>query len=322
MQSLGAFRAWAYTPRAKRDHERALLKKGARGGVFVGRNTSCIGRCGATSSTCFDVMLQWGVKMIRSRLMSKSARRYGFAVLFLMSMSGWLEAVDRVLVVTATAGFRHDSIPTAEGVIAGIAARTRWFEPVYARTEEEAAAALAPERLREMRAVMFVNTTGEIAVAGRPHLLQWIEEGGSFMGVHSASDTWHESPEFIALVGGEFDTHPDQRMATVFVEDTQHTATAPLDSPKQLFEEYYLFRNFDPARVRLLLALHANPENDSPGLFPLAWTRQQGSGRVFYTALGHRIDVWTSDWFQQHLTGAIAWSLRRDELPRRRPAKR
>ncbi len=69
----------------------------------------------------------------------------------------------------------------------------------------------------------------------------------------------------------------------------------------------------------MLLSLRSSPEDGQPGFFPLAWTRTYGSGRVLYTALGHRRDVWT-EWFQQHLTGAIAWGLRRDQIPRRRAA--
>jgi hypothetical protein len=247
---------------------------------------------------------------------------YIVALLMVLAITDSLAAADRVVVVTATAGFRHDSIETAEGVIAEIAARTRWFDPTFARTEEEMAAELTADRLRDVKVVMFVNTTGELPLPSRAELFRWIEEGGSFIGVHSASDTWHASPEYISILGGEFETHPDQTIGEVFVDDREHPATAPLDSPLAIFEEFYLFRNFDPQRVRLLLSLRAHPESGVPGSFPMAWTRAHGAGRVFYTALGHRIDVWTSEWFRQHLTGAIAWGLRRDELPRQRPARR
>jgi uncharacterized protein len=229
-------------------------------------------------------------------------------------------AADRVVVVTATVGFRHDSIETAEEVISGIAARTGWFAVSFARDEDEMAAALSPEALRGVKLVMFVNTTGELQLASRNDLLEWIAAGGSFIGVHSASDTWHDWPDYIAMLGGEFDHHPDQTTAEVFVEDAHHLATAVLPWPHELFEEFYVFKNFDPDRVNLLLSLRNSPEDSRPGSFPLAWHRPYGSGRVLYTALGHRVDVWTSEWFQQHLTGAIAWGLRRDLLGRHRAA--
>lgn len=241
------------------------------------------------------------------------------AILLALTISPAAMAVDRVLIVTATAGFRHDSIETAEEVIADIATRTGWFEPVFARTDEEATNLLNEEALRNVRLVIFANTTGEIAVESRPALLDWIARGGSFIGVHSAADTWHDSPEYIAMLGGEFESHPDQNFATIFTEPG-HPATSSLPSPHTVFEEIYLFRNFSIDRVNMLLSTREHPEFGVPGFFPLGWFREHGRGRVLYTALGHRIDIWTSDWFQQHLTGAISWGLRRDRALRRRAA--
>ena len=43
--------------------------------------------------------------------------------------------------------------------------------------------------------------------------------------------------------------------------------------------------------------------------YPATWARMHGKGRVFYTSMGHREDVWTSPIFQDILTGGIAWAL-------------
>jgi type 1 glutamine amidotransferase len=213
-----------------------------------------------------------------------------------------------ILVVTATAGFRHDSIPTAEDVIARLAPRLG-ASVVFARSEEETAGALNAQALRGVQVVMFVNTTGELDVPSRDDLLQWIAGGGSFVGVHSASDTWHDWPAYADMLGGEFESHPDQYVARIDVLDPEHPATAPLQSPHSMLEEIYTLKNFDAARVRPLLATDGRV---------IAWSKSYGGGRVFYTALGHRIDVWQSEWFANHIIGAMSWALRRDELPRRR----
>jgi type 1 glutamine amidotransferase len=42
---------------------------------------------------------------------------------------------------------------------------------------------------------------------------------------------------------------------------------------------------------------------------PISWTKAYGAGRVFYTALGHREEVWQDARFQTHLLGAIRWGL-------------
>lgn len=244
-----------------------------------------------------------------------------FLVILLLAGSP-LFAQDKILVVTATAGFVHDSIETAEAVIAGIAANRGAFEVSYARTEDEMVSALQQENLEPMKLVLFVNTTGEIAPGTRAELLRWITRGGSFIGVHSAADTWHESPEYIEMLGGEFETHPAETAKPVFVDSMNHPATAALESPFVLFEEFYLFQKFSRERVSMLLSLRSHPGDSTPGFFPLSWHKRYGAGRVFYTALGHRTEVWNSAWFQQHLTGAITWALERDPLKRLRPTRR
>ena len=241
------------------------------------------------------------------------------AVLALLFLSFPAFAAERIIVVTVTEGFRHDSIPTAERVIADIAPRLG-FEINFVRDESELAIGLSPAALQSAKAVMFVNTTGDLPVPLRESLLAWIANGGSFLGVHSASDTWHEWPAYIEMLGGEFDHHPDQTARTIFVDSATNPATASLGPSHDLFEEYYIFKNFDRSRVTMLLSLRTSPEDGADGFFPLAWTRDYGQGRVFYTALGHRTDVWTTEWFQKHIEGAIAWGLRRDLVPRRRAA--
>ena len=42
--------------------------------------------------------------------------------------------------------------------------------------------------------------------------------------------------------------------------------------------------------------------------FPATWARMHGKGRVFYTSLGHRDDVWTNPVFQNLLVGALSWA--------------
>src|SRR5258708_35794945 len=117
-----------------------------------------------------------------------------------------LLAGDRVLVVTATAGFRHDSIPTAEEVIAAIGEETRWFDATVVREEADMPAALSPAALANVKLVMFVNTTGELSPSSRAPLLAWIHDGGTFLGLPNASDTGPAWPAYTPILAGHF--HP------------------------------------------------------------------------------------------------------------------
>lgn len=190
-------------------------------------------------------------------------------------------------------GYRHASIPVAEATIASLA-RACFF-----RTAGE----LQSFDPAEFDVVMFVNTTGELPLPDRDALVRWVREGGAFIGVHSASDTFHEFTDYLDMLGGEFDFHREEHTAAIVVEDRSHPSTATLTTPPALFEEYYHLKRFDAARVHVLLTAH-----DDDGVLPMSWWRSEGRGRVFYTALGHRDDVWKSEWFRQHLAGALAWA--------------
>lgn len=217
-----------------------------------------------------------------------------------------------ILVVTATAGFRHDSIETGEQVLAQLAA-ARNVQIVYARTEDEMRVRMTDEALRRVKAVLFVNTTGELPDESRDALLRWIALGGTFAGVHSASDTWHSSAAYLDMLGGEFVSHPAEDVAVIDVIDATHPATAHLESPHAMVEEIYTFGRFDPARVHLLLATNGQP---------LAWEKTFGAGRVLYTALGHRNDVWESSWFAAHIGGILDWAIADPDGAKRRRASR
>ncbi|HUR81378.1 MAG TPA: ThuA domain-containing protein [Thermoanaerobaculia bacterium] len=219
----------------------------------------------------------------------------------------WPLLAARILVVTATAGFRHDSIPVAEETIREFAA-ARGAEVEFARNDEE---------LREhigfhgLDAVFFVNTTGELAGDARQSLLAWIARGGTFVGIHSATDTWHTSPDYIEMIGAEFVTHPPDFEATIRVEDIEHPSTRDLVSPHVMLEEIYSFGNLQPFRVLMTV--------DGA---PVAWEKRYGNGEVLYTALGHREDVWTTAWFREHVRGIIDWALSQKTAPSRRRAVR
>jgi type 1 glutamine amidotransferase len=228
----------------------------------------------------------------------------------------------RAVVVTVTHGFRHESIETAEATIAGLAERTGLFTVTFARDDDDLQRLFTPEALQETDIVFFINTTGELPLPDRNAFLQWIEDGGAFIGTHSASDTFHDFPPYLEMLGGEFDFHGDHSDVQVFVEERDHPATRFLSSPFTTFDEIYRFKRYDAARVQLLLALHADPDSGAPSLLPLSWSRTQGRGRVFYTALGHREDVWEAEWFRQHLIGAVAWTLGVEERARRRATRR
>jgi type 1 glutamine amidotransferase len=271
----------------------------------------------------------------------------GAALLSGCSGSAPATAPKRVLVVTTTTGFRHSSIPTAEKVLGELAQQSGAFTVDYARVEpndpqfkgadgkpdkakvEAAITAmlaekLSPAALKQLDGVVFANTTGDLPLPDKQAFLDWIKAGHAFAGMHSASDTFHGFPSFIEMLGGEFQTHHQQAEVDAINQDNQCPACRHLPGSWRVFDEIYLFKNFDRSKVHGLLTLDKHPNDKTPGDYPISWCKNYGQGRVFYTSLGHREDIWDANTppsfqrknppevslaYQQHILGGIKWAL-------------
>jgi type 1 glutamine amidotransferase len=211
----------------------------------------------------------------------------------------------RVLMLTATRGFRHDSIPVARDVMAAMAASSGAFTV----TATEDLSAFTGSLLASYDVIFFALTTGELEfdAAQKAAIVNFVSGGKGFLGVHSATDTLYEWPDYGRLVGAYFKEHPWTQSATVLVEDTTHPSTAGLGDRFTLTEEFYTFRENPRPRVHVLLRL--DPASvGSTGDYPLAWTQSFGSGRAYYNALGHFQETWRDVRFQRQLIGAIQWA--------------
>jgi type 1 glutamine amidotransferase len=214
----------------------------------------------------------------------------------------------RVLMLTTTAAFRHDSIPAARQAMASLAASTGEFS----LTATEDLSTLSPDSLRAYDVVMFALTSGELPLSAgqKTAVLDFVTGGHGFIGVHSATDTLYEWPDYGRLVGAYFREHPWTQQGTVVVEDQSHPATAGLGDRFSLTEEFYTFQENPRGRVQVLLRLDAASVGSS-GDYPLAWAQAFGAGRSYYNALGHFSETWNDARFQRQLAGAIRWAASR-----------
>lgn len=264
-------------------------------------------------------------------------------------------APKKLLVVTTTTGYRHASIPNLEKLLAQLGRESGEFTVDYVHqppgkptppgknaTDEEKAAfkvaeekwdaslkaalqKLSPESLKNYDGVVFASTTGDLPIPDPQGLLDWIKAGHAFIGIHAASDTFHNWPGYREMLGGEFAHHGAQLSVECINEDPSNPATAHLGKTWEIKqEEVYQFKNYDASKVHDLLSLDKKPEKPfTPGHYPVSWCKPYGSGRVFYTSLGHREDlidadpnlkgrvnpVATSKAYDQHVLGGIEWAL-------------
>jgi uncharacterized protein len=267
--------------------------------------------------------------------------------LFGSAMSSALAAPRKVLVVTVTLGFRHSSIPTAEKVLAELGKDSKSFQVDYARVEpsdpqflgadgktdnkkvNEAIKKVLAEKmnakaLKQYKTIIFANTTGDLPLPDKEAFLKWIRAGNGFVGMHAAGDTFHGYPAYLDMIGGEFRQHGPQVEVQAINQDWQCPACAHLGSTWTVFDEIYQFKNFDPTKVHGLLTLDKHPNDKTPGNYPVSWCKSYGKGRVFYTSLGHREDMWDVNTppdykrinskeialaYQKHILGGIQWAM-------------
>ena len=237
--------------------------------------------------------------------------RWPFALL-LVALGGQVlaETFDdqqvAVLVFTKTAGFRHDSIPD------GIAAvQTLGRENGFAVEATEDAGRFTDEGLAPYRAVIFLNTTGDVLAADQERAFErYIRGGGGFVGIHSAADTEYDWAWYGDLVGAYFAGHPDIQEAQIQVADRVHPATSHLSARWQRRDEWYNYRRNPRGRVHVLATLDEGSYDGGTHGFdhPIAWCHDYDGGRSWYTGGGHTRESYGEPLFMQHILGGIEYA--------------
>jgi type 1 glutamine amidotransferase len=214
----------------------------------------------------------------------------------------------RILLFTKTAGFRHDSIPTAVETLRELGARNG----IQVDATEDAGV-FSDRSLRRYDVVVFLLTTGDVLDEGGQAAFQrYIRSGGGFAGVHSASDTEHDWPWYGGLVGAYFRTHPQIQPATVVVSDPRDASTRGLPRQWQRTDEWYGFATNPRSSVRVLATIdetsYAPGDSAMGGDHPIAWSHLYEGGRAWYTAGGHTRESYAEPLFRDHVLGGILWA--------------
>ncbi|MFF5244977.1 lectin [Streptosporangium sp. NPDC000095] len=214
-------------------------------------------------------------------------------------------AAFKVLVFSKTAGFRHDAIPVGIQAIRDLGASNDFTVDA---TEESNA--FSGSNLAQYKAVVFLNTTGDVLNDTQQNAFQsYVDGGGGYVGVHSAADTEYNWPYYGQLVGAWFNSHPAIQQATVRNEDRAHAATAHLGTTWSRSDEWYSYRSNPRPNVRVLQNLdESSYSGGGMGDHPITWCRPQASGRSFYTGLGHTQASYSDSNFRTLLLGGIRYA--------------
>ncbi len=228
----------------------------------------------------------------------------------------------KVWVFVHSAGFEHAVAKAGEGDLSLV--EQSW--QAWANEDERFSVeingdvnAFTTEHFAELDAVFFY-TTGELPIGedGKAALKAFVGGGGGFVGSHCATDTFYEWPWYGRMLGGYFDGHPWNSESTVGVkvDDQGHCSTQHLGEGFTITDEIYQFKepySRDAQHVLMSLDVDKSPKdvngiNRTDDDFGISWTRKQGKGRVFYSALGHRADVWKDERYRKHMVEGLLWA--------------
>ena len=234
---------------------------------------------------------------------------------------------------------QHDSVSHALAVIERLGYESVAYD-TYIRTDSNIVAnepkmttgapASGGPSLANVDAIFFLGHRDvPLDAQQKTELAAWVRSGKGFVGAHIALTAFDSWPEFGELLGARYDDHPwNTASGTVINEDPSFPATKHFPATFPLTDEFYQPKEFSRDKLRVLLRLDVskmppNPNNRrTDGDFPLAWAKMYGSGRVFYSSLGHAAETWDNRDVAQMYFEAIKWSLGLTEgsaAPRPRP---
>lgn len=206
----------------------------------------------------------------------------------------------QILCFSKPYGFRHKSIEIGETMLRVMSEKTGLFEVTFSNDLVN----FKHENIKKFDAICFNNNThiqkGFKDEALRKSLIDYVKQGGGVFAIHSATDGgW---PEYVEMIGGNFRSHPWTSGGTwdIANEDPTHPIVAKVHGGKgfPLKDELYVYKDFDRANQRVLLAVNTNSEANGKRKGPrkdhdyaLAWVKKFGKGRVFVSSLGHNKEI-------------------------------
>lgn len=183
--------------------------------------------------------------------------------------------------------------------------RFRQLQPAMARhgiqiEYTESLDALDPKVLSRFKVLIVYANHPKITKDQEKNLLGWIESGGGFVPLHCASYCFLNSPAYIDLVGAQFKRHGTGTFKVDPVAD--HPLLRGL-TPFESWDETYVHDKHN-TKGRVVLETRAEGE----GREPWTWIREQGKGRVFYTAWGHDQRTFGQPGFLALVERGIRWA--------------
>ena len=224
-----------------------------------------------------------------------------------------------ILVFTKTVGFYHVSKPNAIKAFYEMAHDNKWHV-----TFTEDSTLFTEKELSKYSVVVFLLTTGNDLLNNDEKLAlqKYIENGGGYVGIHSASDTESKWPWYETLLGAHFIGHPPIHDGKISIENRNHPATKCFAADTLLWKDEFYSFDRNPRKnsnVKVLVSVDEKTYNIENNIYfkgidivmgdhPIVWCQTIGKGRSFYSALGDKAETYDNELFRKHLIGGLLWA--------------
>ncbi|KAH7010718.1 ThuA-like domain-containing protein [Macrophomina phaseolina] len=249
------------------------------------------------------------------------------------ALSAPVSSKPNLLIFSKTAGYRHESIVNGVELLTTIADEHNWDI-----SHSEDSVIFTNGSVSDYSTLVFLHTTGDFLVEEEfDGLYNYLVNGGTWLGIHSAADFWNKTPAWYHdLVGGQFEFHPcspewtctEEQMVryppggnirpdTITVQDPHHPSTKNLPKVHNRTDEWYSYRRnvgtFDNYTVLATLA-ETYIDDITPSYLsmkpthPISWYSYfEGKARSWYTGMGHTAATYSEPYFIEHVTGGLEW---------------
>lgn len=249
------------------------------------------------------------------------------------------EKPRKLLIFSRTGGFRHASIVTGKLALTELGKKTGAYETVVS----DDLANFEKEKISGFDAICFLSTTQnpfepfkdeflklseeerkaakDQEMRLRDNLMAYVKGGGGFIGIHAATDTFYNWPEYGEMINGYFNGHPwtANKAVSIQVEPGQeeHPLAEMFGGERLEFnEEIYQFKApYDTSKVQMLLRLDPEKSEKVGGMkredndYGVAWARNWEKGKVFYCSLGHNHEMYWNPKILRHYLAGIQWAM-------------
>ena len=181
-------------------------------------------------------------------------------------------------------------------ILASVLEKTNDFEVTFTENLDD-----LKERIKQFDIIIQYTTGMQLTKEQEKGLCDFIQNGGGYVGIHSASDSFKKADRYWEMLGGRFAGHGGGKF-TVYIYDRDHPITKGMRD-FEIQDETYSHNYHRNAQMRSLTRMNRGKERQS-----MSWVSSYAKGRVFYTGNGHGREAWTNPHFQRLVVRAAYWA--------------